>query len=226
MLDSFFAHPLWGLMMQADAVSAIIVLLLLCMSIVSWSIFFYKLVLLYIKKKHMRDAVFAMQYIRTWDELAAALLHPETMPGHFLTYNMQCVSSLMDMRKQIGDASINCWQQLQEGIYHKVDDLVFREEQLLWVLSTSAGASTLLGLFGTVWGLIHAFLNISQKQTADIVVVAPGIAQALLTTLAGLIVAIPALIMFNYLHMQVRNIEQQLLLLAQRFNAIVQMHFM
>jgi biopolymer transport protein ExbB/TolQ len=80
----------------------------------------------------------------------------------------------------------------------------------------------LLGLFGTVWGLIHAFIRISEKQAADITVVAPGIAEALITTLAGLIVAIPALIMYNYLIVRVRHIETQMVQLADRIAFIAQ----
>lgn len=225
MLDSLFEHPLWHLIIQADTVSKMILLLLLLMSIISWLIFFYKLILFYVKNKHLRSTVFVMQHVRTWEELTRALVYPETMPGHFLIHTMQYVTSLMDMHKQMGNLSISHWQQLQEVIYHKVDDMVYHEEELLWILSTSAGSATLLGLFGTVWGLVHAFLSISHKQAADIVVVAPGIAEALLTTLVGLIVAIPALIMFNYLHMWVRHIEQQLLSLAQKFNTIIQTKF-
>ncbi len=75
----------------------------------------------------------------------------------------------------------------------------------------------MLGLFGTVWGLVHAFVSISQKQSADIATVAPGIAEALITTLAGLMVAIPALVMFVYLNTMVKDIEQKSMNLADRF---------
>ncbi len=132
----------------------------------------------------------------------------------------------MNGQQGIGKLGGAYWEQLQDNLYHTIDEVIYHEEDMLWILSTSAGAATLLGLFGTIWGLVHAFLNISQKQTADIAVVAPGIAEALLTTLAGLIVAIPALIMFNYLVTQVRWLEQQLLSLAQHFNRAIQTKFM
>ena len=78
------------------------------------------------------------------------------------------------------------------------------EESYLPFLFTSASVSPLLGLFGTVWGLVHAFIRISEKQSADITTVAPGIAEALITTLAGLLVAVPALVMYHYLIAQIR----------------------
>ena len=96
-----------------------------------------------------------------------------------------------------------------------------QEELFLPVLSTSAVVSPLLGLFGTVWGLVHAFMGIAQQRSADIAAVAPGIAEALITTLGGLIVAIPALIMFNYVQTRQRMFEFQLVSLADRFSAII-----
>ena len=98
---------------------------------------------------------------------------------------------------------INCHNELPaKKVAINVDAIVVHEESYLPFLSTSAAVAPLLGLFGTVWGLIHAFMRISEKQVADITTVAPGIAEALVTTLAGLFVAIPALIMFNYLNIQ------------------------
>ena len=77
--------------------------------------------------------------------------------------------------------------------------MILHDEAYVPILSSCAAVAPLLGLFGTVWGLIHAFLQISQTQVADLATVAPGISEALITTLAGLMVAIPALIMYNYL---------------------------
>ena len=111
---------------------------------------------------------------------------------------------------------------MQYHIDQTVDTLVSNEESYLAVLSTSAAVSPLLGLFGTVWGLIHAFISISEKQAADIAVVAPGIAEALVTTLAGLIVAIPALIMYNYLALRIRTIEGQIVQFADKMSFIMQ----
>jgi biopolymer transport protein TolQ len=61
------------------------------------------------------------------------------------------------------------------------------------LLATAASVSPLLGLLGTVWGVMFAFMNIGQTGTASIAAVAPGIAEALLATIAGLVVAIPAM---------------------------------
>ncbi|TIW65994.1 MAG: tonB-system energizer ExbB, partial [Mesorhizobium sp.] len=54
-----------------------------------------------------------------------------------------------------------------------------------------------VGLFGTVWGIMNAFIGISQAQTTNLAVVAPGIAEALLATAMGLVAAIPAVVIYN-----------------------------
>ena len=99
-------------------------------------------------------------------------------------------------------------------------------ESYLPILGTSAAVSPLVGLFGTVWGLIHSFVNISQEKSADISVVAPGIAEALTTTLAGLMVAIPAMIAFHYFSNELRKQEQQLDHLADKYLSIIKKTFL
>ena len=104
-----------------------------------------------------------------------------------------------------------------------LDDVMHQEESYVPVLSISASISTLLGLFGTVWGLIHAFVRISEKQSADIVAVAPGISEALITTIAGLFVAIPALVFSQYLMVRIRDMEYSLMTITDKVHALVRL---
>ena len=66
-------------------------------------------------------------------------------------------------------------------------------------LATVGSVSPFIGLFGTVWGIMHAFEQIAVSQNTSLVVVAPGIAEALLATGLGLLAAIPAVIFYNKL---------------------------
>ena len=66
-------------------------------------------------------------------------------------------------------------------------------------LATVAATAPFIGLFGTVWGIMNAFINIAQSQNTNLAVVAPGIAEALMATGLGLLAAIPALIFYNKL---------------------------
>jgi biopolymer transport protein TolQ len=69
----------------------------------------------------------------------------------------------------------------------------------LTVLATVGSASPFIGLFGTVWGIMNAFIEIAEQQNTNLAVVAPGIAEALLATGLGLLAAIPAVIYYNKL---------------------------
>jgi len=70
------------------------------------------------------------------------------------------------------------------------------------LLATIGSTAPFVGLFGTVWGIMNAFVGISQSQTTNLAVVAPGIAEALMATATGLAAAIPAVIFYNHLARQ------------------------
>jgi biopolymer transport protein TolQ len=71
-------------------------------------------------------------------------------------------------------------------------------EALTPFLATVGSAAPFIGLFGTVWGIMDAFRNIGNKGSANLVTVAPGIAEALIATAIGLVAAIPAVMAYNY----------------------------
>ena len=98
-------------------------------------------------------------------------------------------------------------QLVQEGIERSVDNERGRNDRFLPYLAICSAVGPLLGLLGTVWGVMDAFLAIGMQGSANITVVAPGIAQALITTIAGLLVAIPAAVAYNYYVSLNRKIE-------------------
>ncbi|TAJ52024.1 MAG: protein TolQ, partial [Nevskiaceae bacterium] len=77
----------------------------------------------------------------------------------------------------------------------------------LSMLATVASASPYVGLFGTVWGIMSAFIAIGNVKQASLAMVAPGIAEALIATAMGLFAAIPAMIAFNFLSRAVDQLE-------------------
>lgn len=77
-------------------------------------------------------------------------------------------------------------------------------------LLVAATTSTFFGLFGTVWGLMHSFLSIASMQDSSLIVIAPGVADALITTILGLISAIPATIFYNIYNTKINSFEDQM----------------
>ena len=89
--------------------------------------------------------------------------------------------------------------QIQAATESAVDDEIMKLEERLGILSSIVSASPFLGLLGTVWGVMMAFTGMAIEGTVDIKAIAPGISGALVTTVVGLIVAIPAVIGYNFL---------------------------
>jgi biopolymer transport protein TolQ len=83
------------------------------------------------------------------------------------------------------------------------------EKGMSW-LATTGSVSPFVGLFGTVWGIIDAFSGLGNAGAASLRAVAPGIAEALITTAAGLFVAIPAVIFYNQFLQNIRELAQRL----------------
>lgn len=97
-------------------------------------------------------------------------------------------------------------KKLREALERRAVGEISEMERLLIFLSTTAAVAPFLGLLGTVWGIMSSFLSMGAEGAASLEVVGPGIAEALVTTIAGLGAAIPALIGYNVL---VRNVHRK-----------------
>jgi len=96
-------------------------------------------------------------------------------------------------------------------------------ETYVQFLATTASISPLLGLFGTVWGIMASFLSMGAQGSASLFVVGPGIAVALITTIFGLGAAIPAVVGYNYILRAIRGKEDEITSFALHFrNRIVE----
>ena len=87
----------------------------------------------------------------------------------------------------------------------------------LWILGTIGAVAPFVGLFGTVWGILRAFEQIGASKQAGIDVVGPGIAEALVTTAAGIVVAIEAVVVYNYFMARLGRIALELRLMTEEF---------
>ena len=98
-------------------------------------------------------------------------------------------------------------------------------ERRLAVLATTASIAPFIGLFGTVWGIMSAFQGIGQTGSTNLGVVAPGIAEALVATAAGLVAAIPAVVFYNHLSSQVKLFASQMDDFSMEFLNITERNF-
>lgn len=210
---NIFKSSGWQLVMQTDWMSKFILLSLFFLSVYCIAVIIFKYLSLRQQRKLMQKFLEKFKRTRSLAELVQLCEeYPESLGAHlslYIIHEAQRVSR-QNMQSVVGfDQKQHDYLETVTG--QQVSALILEQESYLPLLGSSAAVSPLVGLFGTIWGLIHAFIDISKEKSADIATVAPGIAEALITTLAGLVVAIPAMIAFYYFSHQLRRLESQLL---------------
>ena len=112
-----------------------------------------------------------------------------------------------------------------DGVERKLRVGLGRQQQLLesglTTLASIGSVAPYVGLFGTVWGIMNAFLGLSQSEQATLATVAPGIAEALIATAIGLFAAIPAVIAYNRFSARGENLIARYYTFADEFQAIL-----
>ncbi|KQA27516.1 colicin uptake protein TolQ [Vibrio metoecus] len=106
---------------------------------------------------------------------------------------------------------------MRVAVAREVDSL----ETSLPFLATVGSISPYIGLFGTVWGIMHAFIALGEVKQATLAMVAPGIAEALIATAIGLFAAIPAVMAYNRLSNKVSKLEHNYATFSEEFHTIL-----
>ena len=128
----------------------------------------------------------------------------------------------MDPKMKLSPLQVSAVRNAAE---RQIADQILELENKMGFLATAVSSSPLLGLLGTVWGVLDAFSDMAVKGMANLSAVAPGIAGALLTTVIGLLVALPSAIGYNYLASRIRTLSVQMDNFADEFIAELQRLF-
>lgn len=123
-------------------------------------------------------------------------------------------------QKKLSTAEI---ETLRSSMERAVADQILQIEDKIGLLATAVSVSPFFGLFGTVWGVMMAFCGMATQGRADISAIAPGVSGALLTTVVGLMVAIPSLIGYNLLTNTIRQITVYMDNFVEEFMAKVKL---
>ncbi|PVA10264.1 protein TolQ [Pelagivirga sediminicola] len=188
---------MWGMFAQATFVVKLVMLMLIVASFWAWSIIVQKLIMY--RKARSEAEAFDRQF---WsgeplDELFEQIgTDPDGQSQRIFA------SGMMEWRRShrtdggmIAGATARIDRSMDVAIAKETEAL----QSGLPVLATVGSTAPFVGLFGTVWGIMHAFIGIAAAQNTNLAVVAPGIAEALLATALGLLAAIPAVIFYNKL---------------------------
>lgn len=229
---------LWYAFTTSDPFSKLIIYILLAMSVFAWTVMVSKW--LELKRAREMSDKFIATYRRD-DQPLGLFLQRHRFPESpvFRVYEKACMSVGVEMNWRDGaaDASslalggrmprLNALQlgAIRNSAEREVADQVLNLESQMGILATAVSASPLMGLLGTVWGVMLAFTSMAIQGSANLSAMAPGIAGALLTTVVGLIVAIPSSIVYNHLTSQIRNMTVQMDNFADALVADMQRHF-
>ncbi len=198
----------------------LVLLLLLFFSITSWAIIFIKY--RYIKRAYRESAFFTDIFWESRD-LGVAFKEAKELPGSPIArifrigyVELKRVSETGNLLPAPESGTLTIKGKLagidnvKRSMNRAINTEVTRMAQMIPFLATTGSTTPFIGLFGTVWGIMNAFHGIGQRGTASLAVVAPGISEALVATAAGLAVAIPAVIAFNYFMQKIKIIEAEL----------------
>ncbi len=173
------------LILKAGIVVKFVLLLLLFFSVVSWAIIIYKQKLF--TKIAKETDLFNEAYTRSKDW--------ESLYHSTKKLNLSPLANLFRTARSMNNAERD---EVRRSLRRVEAIEASKLEKNLTFLATTGSTTPFIGLFGTVWGIMNSFMGIGRVGAASLAVVAPGIAEALIATAAGLAAAIPAVIAYNY----------------------------
>ena len=195
----------------------LILLTLAIFSVVSWAIIGYKYKLLNRALAEIDEFMESFRKARDLEQIQEAARGLSVSPIPVMVST--AVREVNQLRKLIAnrgaeqrldfDPTVMMRDNLLMAMERVISERVAELRKYIVFLATCTTISPFLGLLGTVWGIMISFLDIAQTGSANIAVVAPGIADALTTTVAGLFVAIPAVMGYNYLNSRARMITER-----------------
>lgn len=185
------------LIVDASLVVQFVLLVLVFFSIFSWAIIFYKRRTL--RSANSQSKKF-MKIFKNSNDLSkvnrAAKKYRASPIAAIFRYGYKELAYLSQANE--GNLSSDRLENVNRALVKTSNQQISRLEKMMNFLATTGSVTPFIGLFGTVWGIMDAFQRIGIVRSASLDTVAPGIAEALIATAAGLFAAIPAVIAYNY----------------------------
>ena len=212
---------LWGLFVQADIVVKIVMLMLIVASVWVWAIVFEKVTTL--RRANRTADAFEDRFWSggSLDELFEA---EGAEPAHPMAsvFGAAMAEWRRSARTALSDAMRRGVQErVERAMTVSVQREMDRMERWMVFLASVGSTAPFIGLFGTVWGIMHSFSAIATMHNTNLAVVAPGIAEALFATAIGLVAAIPAVLAYNKISSDLARFAGRLEGFATEFGAIL-----
>lgn len=204
-----------ALVASSSLFSKIILALLLAMSVYSWAVIWDRLRLY--GRVEKADKVFLLSFRKLKPGAECRLLceqHPQSLYAKVALAGQHWLDQHPPEADERRGERFESTQRAMDRFANEEGTIL---ERHVGVLATVGSVSPFIGLMGTVWGIMSAFLNIGSQGSASLVVVAPGIAEALIATVAGLAAAIPAVVSYNHLLVRLRELGNSTASFATEF---------
>ena len=210
------------LLLNASWVVQAVVLILLFVSLLSWTAIFRKLLSLADVRRLNDEFEREFWSGKSLQELFAAAQQNAKLSGPMERIFASGMREYQKLReRRITDSAL-----LMDGARRAMRASLQREmdaiESNLSMLASVGSVSPYVGLFGTVWGIMHAFTGLAEMQQVTLAKVAPGIAEALVATAIGLFAAIPAVLAFNRFSRDIDRVANRLETFIEEFSNILQ----
>lgn len=196
-----------SLLAQADLVVKLILVLLLVGSILSWYLFFYKTSLL---KRQINKSELFSEKVKNTADLDEILDESKNLFFNDVFLASIYKAGYLELNeltsKTLDTSSL---ENINRAMEAEKESYMFKLQKNVALLATISSASPFIGLFGTVWGIMNSFIGLaSSTSSSTLNAVAPGIAEALITTAFGLFTAIPALAFYNHLNNHFEKLDE------------------
>ena len=210
------------LVLHASFVVQLVMLLLACVSIASWAAIFRKLIAL--KRVNTLNEEFEREFWSgtSLNDLFAAAAKNAKLAGpmeRIFASGMREYQKLRERRISDAGTLMDGARRAMRASFQREMDMV---EASLSFLASVGSVSPYVGLFGTVWGIMHAFTGLAAMEQVTLATVAPGIAEALVATAIGLFSALPAVVAYNRFARDIDRVAIKLETFMEEFSNILQ----
>jgi biopolymer transport protein TolQ len=224
------------LMLNSSAMAKGVLLLLLLFSVISWGIILQKY--FFFKNARNEDRRFCSYFSKSTNflnihdyarELKYSTVARIFLIGYRELYVFQELAKSENRRRSVSESekflSARDIKGVSLAVNKAINAEISRLSRRLDFLATTGSTAPFIGLFGTVWGIMTSFSAIGFQGSASIGGVAPGIAEALIATAAGLVAAIPAVVFYNYLSDKIRIFTSDMDDFSQDFLYLLEQNF-
>jgi biopolymer transport protein TolQ len=214
---------IWTLFLNADLIVKLVILMLVLASVWSWAIIFEKFFKL--RRLHQQADEFEDQF---WSGGSLEDLYDRVGTQPLDPMSAMFSAAMREWRRSVSKG-LAAAGQMRAGLQSRIERVMGvtlgremeRLERYMTFLASVGSTAPFIGLFGTVWGIMHSFSSIASSKNTSLAVVAPGIAEALFATALGLIAAIPAVIAYNKISSDLTRYAGRLEAFSNEFGAIL-----